>query len=240
MINPTPVTRSRMPFIAIGVWAAILAAIVAVGLVFGGRGAAAANNSPAGAAGITLSAPLTADPSADPGASAAPGSSTAPGKAGDGGWMGPGAFAFGRGGPGGHGGPGKGFGGVTITAVNGSQLSLKTDDGWTRTIDATGATVTELDGTAITTGDLKAGDQISFRQTRNTDGTYTISTIVRIPPQAAGTVKSVDASSATLTLPDGTTKTIGLMPAPRYTLNGKAATAADLKVGTRVARHRHR
>ena len=123
---------------------------------------------------------------------------------------------------------------VSITAINGSQLSLKTDDGWTRTIDAAGATVTEQGGTAITLADLKVGDQIAFRQTRNADGTYTVTQIVRIPPQASGTVKSVDANSATLTLPDGTTKTIGLTSSTTYTLNGNAATAADLKVGTRV------
>jgi Cu/Ag efflux protein CusF len=238
MLNPTPVTRSRLPFVAIGVWAAILAAIVAVGLVFGGRGANAADNAPAGAAGITLTAPLAADPS--PGSSAAPGASGAPANPGTPGQAGkgPNGFAFGRGpggpGPGGPGGPGRGFGAVSITAINGSQLSLKTDDGWTRTIDAAGATVTEADGTAITLADLKVGDQIGFRQTRNADGTYTVTQIVRIPPQASGTVKSVDANSATLTLPDGTTKTIGLTSSTTYTLNGNAATAADLKVGTRV------
>src|SRR5207248_1311851 len=66
------------------------------------------------------------------------------------------------------------------------------------------------------------------------DGTFKITDIVRIPPQTAGTVKNVDATSATLTLPDGSTKTIGLTGSTTYNVKGKAATAADLKAGVRV------
>ena len=135
---------------------------------------------------------------------------------------------------GGPGEPGRGHGPISITAINGSQLSLKTDDGWTRTIDASGATVSEPAGTAITLADLNVGDQVGFSQTRNADGSYKITAVVRIPPHAGGTVRSVDASSATLMLPDGTTKTIGLTSATTYILQGQAATAADLRVGARV------
>ena len=231
MTQPTPVTRSRLPFVAIAVWAAILAAIVAVGLRFGGRSAAAGTSSSAGSAGIPLSAPLAADPSAA--ASTAPGTGTDNGA----GPKGPNGFGFGfghRGGPGGpgDGGPGRGRGPISITAINGSQLSLKTDDGWTRTIDASGATITEAGGATITLGDLKVGDQIAFRQTRNADGTYKITDVTRIPPQAGGTVKSADANSVTVTLPDGTTKTIALTGSTTFTINGKAATAADLTATT--------
>ena len=61
---------------------------------------------------------------------------------------------------------GIGFGGVTITAIDGSNLSLKTDDGWTRTIAVTSDTkITRADKT-IAVGDLKVGDEITFRQTR--------------------------------------------------------------------------
>ena len=41
-------------------------------------------------------------------------------------------------------GPG-GFRGVTITSINGSDISLKTDDGWTRTIKV-GPTTTITQG----------------------------------------------------------------------------------------------
>jgi len=234
MTQPTPVTRSRLPFVAVAVWVAILAAIVAVGLLLGGRSAAAGTGSSGGAAGLTLSAPLAADPSA--------GASTAPGTGNDNGAgpKGPNGFGFGhRGGPGGpvgpdDGRPGRGRGPISITAINGSQFSLKTGDGWTRTIDANGATITEAGGATITLGDLKVGDQVAFKQTRNADGTYKITDVTRIPPHAGGTVKSVDANSATVTLPDGTTKTLALTGSTMYTMNGKPATAADLKTGTRI------
>src|SRR3954447_14194856 len=109
-MQPTPVTRSRLPIVAIGVWAAILAAIVVVGLIFGGRGTT--TTSPAGANGIALTAPLAADPSpsASAGSSAAPSQGTQNG----GPWKGPNAGA-GFGGRGGPGGPGHGFGDVSIT-----------------------------------------------------------------------------------------------------------------------------
>jgi hypothetical protein len=248
MPETTPVTRSRLPVIAIAVRAAILAAIVVGGLVFGGHGPTTdTTNSRLGAAGangaapLNFNAPLAADPSASPAPSGSAGTQTTPGDNG-----GPRGFAFGRGGrggkggpgfgggPGGPGGPGKGRGDISITAINGSNLSLKTDDGWTRTIDATGATVTEQGGSSLTVGDLKVGDHIAFRETRNADGTYTINAIVRIPAQAGGTVKTVTGDSATLTDPDGSTTTIRLTGTTTYTLEGKAATKDDLKVGTRV------
>ena len=245
MPQPAPVSRLRLPVIAIAVWAAILAAIIAVSLVFGGQGPANGTNTPLGAAGAKLTANFNAPLAADPSASSGAGTSTAPGNPidNDGGWKGTNGFGPGRGGPGGFGrggfgfgpgGPGRGHGPVSISAINGSQVSLKTDDGWTRTIDATGTTITEQGGAAITIGDLTVGDQIGFGETRNTDGTFKITTIIRIPPQASGTVKSVDANSATLTLPDGTTKAIALTGSTTYTLNGKAAAAADLGLGTRV------
>ena len=153
MLNPTPVTRSRLPFVAIGVWAAILAAIVAVGLVFGGRGANAADNAPAAQRGSH--SPPRWQPIQAPGPRPHPArpahrpTRARPARQGRvrmaSPWRG-----------GGPGGPGSGRSRWSrsadsapsrITAINGSQLSLKTDDGWTRTIDATGATITEQGGT---------------------------------------------------------------------------------------------
>jgi hypothetical protein len=262
MPDPTAVTRSRLPYIAIAVWAVILAAIVAVGLLFGGRGVPAGSDSSLAAAGApggvaqNLGAPLAADPSATPAPSAGNGTAN-PGQGNRGpkgpngggrGGFGPVPFAqggFGPGGPGGFGGPGgpggfgpggpsAGRGPISIAAISGSNLSLRTDDGWTRTIDATGATITEQGGGSLTVADLKVGDHISFRETRNTDGTYKIDAIVRIPAQAGGTVTAVTATSATLSGPNGASQTIGLTGTTTYSLNGRAATSADLKVGTRV------
>ena len=74
---------------------------------------------------------------------------------------------------------------ITITKIDGSNLSLQTTDGWTRTIDATGATITE-GGKTISIADLKVGDQISFREARQSDGTYKITTIRSCCPRRRG------------------------------------------------------
>ena len=57
-----------------------------------------------------------------------------------------------------------GFRDITITAIDGSSLSLKTEDGWTRTITVTDTTTITKGGATITLGDLAVGDSIRFRQ----------------------------------------------------------------------------
>jgi hypothetical protein len=164
----------------------------------------------------------------------------------NGGPGGPGAFG-GFGGPGGISAPGPGGigprggiggGAVTITTISGSQLSLKTADGWARTIDATGATIKR--GTAtITVADLAVGDAIAFRETRNTDGTFKITEIDVIQPQVDGTITIVGASSVTVSQPGGGTTVVQLTPSTSYATpgtgpNGTAATISALTVGARI------
>ncbi|MDQ3127712.1 MAG: DUF5666 domain-containing protein, partial [Chloroflexota bacterium] len=142
---------------------------------------------------------------------------------------GPGAD-FGRGGPGK--GDGRGFGQVSVTAISGSSVSLATDDGWTRTITTTSATTITRGGAAATLADLEVGDEIHFRQTRNDDGTYTISAVQIVLPHAAGAVTAVGAGTITITLRDGTTQTITTTGTTTYRTGRAAATRADVKVGT--------
>ena len=79
-----------------------------------------------------------------------------------------------------------GFGSITITAINGSSLSLKTDDGWTRTITVTADTKITKAGQAMSLSDLAVGDHIRFAQKKNDDGTYTVTAIaIRSPRSAA-------------------------------------------------------
>lgn len=141
-------------------------------------------------------------------------------------------FGFGRHGDGGPGGFGVGFGGVTITAINGSNISLKTDDGWTRTITATSDTTITRAGTTITVSDLKVGDEISFRQQRQDDGTYTITEIRLVIPTVVGEVTKVDGSTITITRRDGTTQVIKVDASTTYRIAGVTnPTIADIKVG---------
>jgi len=97
---------------------------------------------------------------------------------------------------------------ATITAIDASNLSLKTDDGWTRTIDVTGTTEITKGGRVATLADLEVGDQIRFRQSRAADGSYTIDAIDVVVPTVVGVVTGVDSSSITITERDGTSRTI--------------------------------
>jgi hypothetical protein len=134
-----------------------------------------------------------------------------------------------NGGPGFRGGPG--FGGITITAITGNNISLETADGWTRTITVDSGTTHSKSGATIALGDLEVGDEIGFRQTRETDGTFTIDSIAVILPHAGGEVTAVSGSTITVQGRDGTTATIKVTGQTTYTVNGNSAKLADVKVG---------
>ena len=171
-------------------------------------------------------------PSTAPGASTAPGTSAAPSgdpdPAKDG--RGPGrrgGFGFERG--------GFGRGAITITAISGSSLSLKTDDGWTRTISVTSATtITRADAT-IAVGDLKVGDTIGLRQERATDGTYSITAIDVVLPTIMGQVSAVDGSTITVKQFDGTTSKVHVSSSTTYAIGDKTdAALSDVTVDSFV------
>jgi hypothetical protein len=122
---------------------------------------------------------------------------------------------------------------ITITAIDGTKLALETENGWTRTIDATGATVTK-DGATVPLSTLKVGDRIVFRETRNDDGTYTTTAIVVIQPAVAGTVASVSGSTVTVTQRDGGTSKVVLTSTTTYLLAGKTATKDAVVAGARI------
>ena len=211
----TPIGRTRAARVGIVAGAAFLFVVGAV---------AAMGASPAPSTGT--------DPAANPAASAAPGSSTAPGttkpdgdRHGFGGFGGPGGFGLG------------GFGrfgarDITITAINGSDLSLKTDDGWTRTISVTSTTKITKGGATIPVSDLAVGDQIAFAQDRATDGTYTVTAIRVILPTTGGQVTAIDGNTITVTQPGGTTATIHVDGNTKYQVNGAAGALSDIKVGS--------
>jgi hypothetical protein len=211
----TPIGRTRAARVGIVAGAAFLFVVGAV---------AAMGASPAPSTG--------AYPAANPAASTEPGSSTAPGttkpdgdRHGFGGFGGPGGFGLG------------GFGrfgarDITITAINSSDLSLKTDDGWTRTISVTSTTTITKGGATITVSDLAVGDQIAFAQDRATDGTYTVTAIKVILPTTGGQVSAINGSTITVTQPGGTTATIHVDANTKYQVNGAAGALSDIKVGS--------
>ena len=160
----------------------------------------------------------SADPNANP-------NGTQPGRAGM-----PGMGGMGL--RGGFAGFGMGFHDVTISAIDGSSISLKTDDGWSRTITATDATTITKGGATIALGDLAVGDQVALRQDRASDGTYTVTGIVVVLPTVAGQISAIDGNTITITEPGGTTATIHVDSTTTYRLAGGTGSLSDLKVGT--------
>ncbi len=126
---------------------------------------------------------------------------------------------------------GFGLGGITITAVSGSDISLKTDDGWTRTITVGATTKITKAGATITVGDLAKGDKVRIGEERATDGTYTVTAIVVVLPTVAGQVSAVDGNTVTVTQPGGTKTTIHVTGDTTYQVNGAKGALSDVKVG---------
>ena len=131
-------------------------------------------------------------------------------------------------------GNGNARGPITIRAISGPQISLATEDGWTRTISVTSSTVITKGGQPIAVGDLHVGDQIRFSQARNTDGSYAITAIAVPVPVAGGDVTAVDATSITVKGKAGVTRVITVNDATVYQLGKAPGSKADVKVGTHV------
>ena len=214
---------------AAGLAAAVGIGAIAIGVAAsGGPGAAAAP-------GVLLASspsPTPATPNVNPGWG---------GRGGRGMMGGPGMKGGGWGvaGDDGWAGPGGGrrmgaYGDISITKIDGTKLSLQTTDGWTRTIDAAGATVTR-DGQTVALDTLRVGDQIVFGQTRQADGTFKISRVTVVLPRSAGTVSAIDSASLTLTLRDGTSQKIVLTSSTTYRLAGQASTRSAIAVGSAVS-----
>jgi uncharacterized protein DUF5666 len=170
---------------------------------------------------------IGADPSAGASA-AAPAASGAPTTKGD--HAGP-LGGFGKGFRGGFPGVGIGFHDITISAIDGSSLSLETEDGWTRTITVTETTTITKGGATIALGDLAVGDEIRFRQERASDGTYSVTAIVVVLPTVVGEITAIDGSTITVTQPGGTTATIHVDSDTTYRTADGAGSLSDLQVG---------
>jgi Domain of unknown function (DUF5666) len=183
-----------------------------------------------GAAGFAFAA--SPAPSTGTGASAAPSAPPAGApKDGRGFGFGPGARGIARG----ILGHGPAFGAIHLTAIDGSKLSLATDDGWSRTITIGSATTLMRAGQTISAGDLKVGDEVRFAETKAADGTFTITKLEVILPTSAGQVTAKAADSLTIKRLDGTTQTIHLGSSTTYRTRGNAsASLADVNVGSYV------
>jgi VCBS repeat-containing protein len=143
----------------------------------------------------------------------------------------------------GFGGPGRGDmagmgrSAVTVTTNEGTSLGLTTADGWARTIDTANVVLTK-NGATITLADIAVGDRVSIAQTRNADGSYTVTGIAVLPAMVSGTVATVGTDSFTVTLADGTTQTVNVTASTTWKVQGSTSTTpgiADLTVGRAVS-----
>jgi hypothetical protein len=131
---------------------------------------------------------------------------------------------------------GFGAGNITITAINGSSISLETVDGWTRTITITDETQLSKDGDEIALSDLEVGDKIAFRQTVDDSGNYTVTAIAVISPSVFGQVTAVDSDSITLSQRDGSSVTVHVDSSTTFTIGGETGkSVSDIEVGMIVA-----
>ena len=128
---------------------------------------------------------------------------------------------------------GGGRGDITITAINGTQLSLATADGWTRTLDAAGVKVVNGDAT-ITVGDLKVGETIALAEARNFDGTVAVTQISVVAPNVEGTVTAVNGSTLTIKQAGRDVPNGHLTATTTYSVNGAASNQAAITVGSDV------
>ena len=203
------------------------ALLVLVGVAAAMGASPSPSNDPTSAVGADPSASASAPaPAASADPNAANPNGTKPDHVGTGGPR----FGFGGGFPG----IDIGFRDISITAIDGSSLSLKTEDGWTRTITVTDSTAITKGGATIGLGDLAVGDSIRFRQEKASDGTYTVTAIVVVLPTVVGQISAIDGNTITVTQLGDTTATIHVGTDTTYRLaggSGGAGSLSDLKVG---------
>ncbi len=128
----------------------------------------------------------------------------------------------------------KGFRNVTIAAISGSDVTLGTEDGWRRTITVTNAIELTKGGQAIALSDLKVGDQIRFAQTRNADGTYTVTKLSVVVPTVGGTVSDVSSTAFKVTTRDGSVWTVTVNASTTYKFGTADGSLADVKAGEKA------
>jgi hypothetical protein len=183
-----------------------------------------------GGAAILILAAAATSLAASPSPSSAPSGAsggTAPSTAGDSIGGAPGLPGLGRLG-------GRGFADITIASISGNDVSLKTADGWTRTITITSSVQLTKGGQTIQVSDLQVGDQVVFRQTKNDDGTYTVTALAVVVPTIHGTASDVTSSGFKVTTRDGSVWTVTVNGSTTYSFGQGTGSLSDVKAGEPV------
>jgi hypothetical protein len=136
------------------------------------------------------------------------------------------------GGPGGHD-PRGGWCALTVSGVSGGTITAKTPSGTSVTIKTTSTTKYTKAGQTVSSTAVAAGATIRVRGAHNSDGSITATSVEIVLPTYSGQVTAVSGNSITVKNRQGT-QTIHTSGGTKYTLDGKAAGAGDVKVGDRV------
>lgn len=127
-----------------------------------------------------------------------------------------------------------GFGNITVASISGNDVTLKTDDGWQRTITITSSVALTKGGQTISVADLKVGDQIRLRQTRNDDGSYTVTALAVVVPTVQGTASDITSSGFKVTTRDGSVWTVTVNGQTTYGYGQGTGSLSDVKAGEPV------
>jgi hypothetical protein len=122
-----------------------------------------------------------------------------------------------------------------VTQASANSLTVRTSSG-DRDVKLTSNTAVRVDGQPSSISAIAAGDKVEVHAQKEADGTSTALTIeIESHPltEVEGTVKSVSATSLTVTTSTGDV-VIALTSATRFFANGETATAAGVHIGDRV------
>ncbi|HET7169165.1 MAG TPA: DUF5666 domain-containing protein [Candidatus Limnocylindrales bacterium] len=120
---------------------------------------------------------------------------------------------------------------VSITAISGNDVTLGTADGWRRTITITDAVDVTKGGQAAALADLKVGDQVAFRQTRDAAGTYTVTALAVVVPTIGGQISAPTSTGFKVTTRDGSVWTVTVNASTRFQFGTGDGTLTDVKAG---------
>lgn len=124
----------------------------------------------------------------------------------------------------------------TVTAVNGSIITLKDRKGTTQTITTTSSTRFTRGGQSASLSDVKTGDQIAASGTLNSDGSLNAQVVAIVLPHVDGQITTISGTIITIQERDGTTYTIKVSSSTTFTdgqTKGKLSLS-DLKVGEEI------
>lgn len=124
---------------------------------------------------------------------------------------------------------------VSITAIDGATVTLGTPDGWHRTITISSSVTLTKGGKTIALGDLRVGDNVVFRQQRNSDGSYSVTALAVVVPSIQGKASAITSTGFKVTTRDGSVWTVTVDGSTTYSYGQGAGKLSDVKDGQPVA-----